>query len=96
MKASGTEGYGESADALVKPYESLSFADVHREILPLIPTTPSRVLDVGAGTGRDAAALAAYRAMLIAMGEVYASLIVGCAYFVAGLVVLLIIQFRRR
>ena len=58
MKARGTEGYGESADALVKPYESLSFADVHRETLPLIPTTPSRVLDVGAGTGRDAAALA--------------------------------------
>lgn len=40
--------------------------------------------------------LAAYRAMVIAMGEVYASLIVGCAYFVAGLVVLLIIQLRRR
>jgi len=40
--------------------------------------------------------LAAYRAMLVAMGEVYASLIVGCAYFVAGLVVLLIFQFRRR
>ena len=40
--------------------------------------------------------LAAYRAMLVAMDEVYASLIVGCAYFVAGLVVLLIIQFRRR
>jgi hypothetical protein len=40
--------------------------------------------------------LAAYRAMVVAMGEVYASLIVGCAYLVAGLVVLLIIQFRRR
>jgi hypothetical protein len=40
--------------------------------------------------------LAAYRAMVIAMGEVFASLIVGCAYFVAGLVILLLIQFRRR
>ena len=39
---------------------------------------------------------AGYRAMVDAMGEVYASLIVGCAYFVAGLIVLLIIQFRRR
>jgi SAM-dependent methyltransferase len=58
-RASGTEGYGETADALVKSYESLAFADVHRDILPLIPTTPSRILDVGAGTGRDAAALAA-------------------------------------
>ncbi len=26
---SGTEGYGETADALVKQYESVSFADVH-------------------------------------------------------------------
>jgi SAM-dependent methyltransferase len=67
MKASGTEGYGESADALVKPYESLSFADVHRETLPLIPTTPSRVLDVGAGTGRDAAALAALGHTVVAV-----------------------------
>lgn len=40
--------------------------------------------------------LAAYRAMAMALGDVYASLIVGCAYFVAGLVVLLIIQFQRR
>ena len=54
----GTEGYGETADALVKQYESLAFADVHRDILHLFPTAPSRVLDIGAGTGRDAAAFA--------------------------------------
>jgi SAM-dependent methyltransferase len=54
----GTEGYGETADALVKQYESLAFADVHRDILHLFPTLPSRVLDIGAGTGRDAAAFA--------------------------------------
>jgi SAM-dependent methyltransferase len=58
MGSSGTEGYGASADALVKQYESLAFADVHRDILHLFPTAPSRVLDVGAGTGRDAAAFA--------------------------------------
>jgi quinol-cytochrome oxidoreductase complex cytochrome b subunit len=40
--------------------------------------------------------LAGYRAMVDAMGEVYASLIVGCVYFVAGLIALLVIQFRRR
>jgi SAM-dependent methyltransferase len=54
----GTEGYGETADALVKQYEGLAFADVHRDVLHLFPTTPSRVLDIGAGTGRDAAAFA--------------------------------------
>jgi hypothetical protein len=40
--------------------------------------------------------LAGYRAMAQAMGEVYASLIVGCIYFVAGLVTILVVQFRRR
>ena len=66
-RASGTEGYGETADALVKQYEGLAFADVHRDILHLIPTTPSHVLDVGAGTGRDAAALAALGHTVVAV-----------------------------
>jgi len=56
---SGTEGYAEEAEALVRQYESLTFADVHRSVLHLLPQPPGRVLDVGAGTGRDAAALAA-------------------------------------
>jgi SAM-dependent methyltransferase len=57
-RASGTEGYGETADERVKQYESLAFADVHESILHLFPTVPSRVIDIGAGTGRDAAAFA--------------------------------------
>lgn len=56
---SGIQGYGETADVLVKQYESRSFADVHRCLLPLLPAAPARALDIGAGTGRDAAALAA-------------------------------------
>ncbi len=55
----GTQGYGETADVLVKQYESRTFADVHRGILPLLPAPPACALDIGAGTGRDAAALAA-------------------------------------
>jgi SAM-dependent methyltransferase len=58
-RANGTEGYGETADVLVKQYESRTFADVHRGLLPLLPAAPARALDIGAGTGRDAAALAA-------------------------------------
>lgn len=58
-RTSGTEGYAEEAPALIKQYESVAFADVHRHVLHLIPTTPGRVLEVGAGTGRDAAGLAA-------------------------------------
>jgi SAM-dependent methyltransferase len=57
MRPGGTEGYGETADILVKQYESLAFAQVHRHILHLFPEAPSRVLDIGAGTGRDAAGL---------------------------------------
>ncbi len=56
---SGTEGYAEEADALVARYEGLRFADLHRQVLHLIPAAPCRVLDIGAGTGRDAAAFAA-------------------------------------
>jgi len=55
----GTAGYGENAEALVKQYEGISFHDVHRQVAHLLPEPPARVLDVGAGTGRDAAALAA-------------------------------------
>ncbi|HEX8663388.1 MAG TPA: class I SAM-dependent methyltransferase [Beijerinckiaceae bacterium] len=54
----GTEGYREEAATLIPRYEGLIFEDVHRETIHLFPAPPARVLDVGAGTGRDAAALA--------------------------------------
>ncbi|WP_439681110.1 class I SAM-dependent methyltransferase [Embleya sp. MST-111070] len=53
-----TAGYAEAADVLVEQYESVSFAEVHRDVLHLFPSQPSVVLDIGAGSGRDAAALA--------------------------------------
>lgn len=55
----GTAGYGETAAALARQYESVAFEDVHRDLLPLLPAPPARAVDIGAGTGRDAAALAA-------------------------------------
>jgi len=63
----GTEGYSEEAEALVRQYESISFADLHRQVLHLIPADPSRILDIGSGTGRDAAALAALGHHVIAV-----------------------------
>jgi len=60
IRVSGTEGYGETADERVEQYESLAFADVHRDMLHLFPTQPSRVIDIGAGTGRDAAGFAEF------------------------------------
>ena len=58
MRHRGNEGYTEEADALTRQYESVRFADVHRPVLHLLPAKPSDVLDIGAGTGRDASALA--------------------------------------
>jgi 2-polyprenyl-3-methyl-5-hydroxy-6-metoxy-1,4-benzoquinol methylase len=58
-RPSGTEGYSDEAEALVQQYESISFGDLHKQILHLIPKPPARVLDIGAGTGRDAAGFAA-------------------------------------
>ena len=55
----GTQGYAEQAARLVIDYENLTFAEVHKATRHLYPATPSRMLDIGAGTGRDAAALAA-------------------------------------
>ncbi|MFF2846906.1 class I SAM-dependent methyltransferase [Streptomyces sp. NPDC058001] len=57
--AEGTAGYAEAADALAVQYEEVTFGEVHRDVLKLVPAEPGRILDVGAGTGRDAAALAA-------------------------------------
>jgi SAM-dependent methyltransferase len=59
MTPSGTQGYADEADALIRQYESVPFEDIHASVLHLIPATPGRVLDIGAGTGRDAAGFAA-------------------------------------
>lgn len=53
-----TAGYAEAAEALVKQYESVSFEAAHRTVLHYLSLPPSRVADLGAGSGRDAAALA--------------------------------------
>ena len=40
--------------------------------------------------------VAAYRALSHSLGDVSALLIIGCAYFVASLIALLIVQFKQR
>ncbi|HEY3678859.1 MAG TPA: class I SAM-dependent methyltransferase [Bradyrhizobium sp.] len=54
-QVSGTEGYAEEAEDLFKRYESIPAADTHEQVAHLIPASPSYILDIGAGTGRDAA-----------------------------------------
>ncbi|CAL78703.1 Conserved hypothetical protein; putative S-adenosyl-L-methionine (SAM)-dependent methyltransferase [Bradyrhizobium sp. ORS 278] len=52
---SGTEGYAAEADSLFVRYESIPSEQAHAAVLHLLPKSPARVLDIGAGTGRDAA-----------------------------------------
>lgn len=52
------DGYARSAPELFERYDALDAREVNAPILHLIPTSPARILDIGAGTGRDAAWLA--------------------------------------
>jgi SAM-dependent methyltransferase len=58
VKANGTQGYAETAEPYLARDAVLVFDEVHEPILHLLPQTPSDVLDIGAGSGRDAAHLA--------------------------------------
>jgi SAM-dependent methyltransferase len=58
VRVSGTEHYAKEAPDLLKRYETISFAETHRSVIHLIPKDPCRVLDIGSGTGRDAAGFA--------------------------------------
>lgn len=49
------DAYDAHARRYADLYESLAFEDVHEAILDLLPKAPARILDVGAGSGRDAA-----------------------------------------
>jgi SAM-dependent methyltransferase len=55
----GTAGYAEEAPELLVRYESFGFEEAHEAVLDLLPAHAGDVLDVGAGTGRDVAHLAA-------------------------------------
>jgi SAM-dependent methyltransferase len=63
----GTQGYADEAEELFRRYEAIPAADAHRAVLHLIPTAPSGVLDIGSGTGRDAAWLAAMGHRVVAV-----------------------------
>jgi SAM-dependent methyltransferase len=58
VTSASTAGYDGESDNLALQYESITFEQVHAPVLHLLPEAPGRALDIGAGTGRDAAALA--------------------------------------
>ena len=69
-QASGTEGYTEDIEALARKFDGISFAGLHGPVLHLIPKAPCQVLDIGSGSGRDAAALAAMGHSVVAIEPV--------------------------
>ena len=63
----GTQGYAEHASELIERYESLSFAYKHESVLHLIPRAPGKAMDIGAGTGADAAWLVKQGHLVVAV-----------------------------
>lgn len=63
----GTAGYAEAAEWLIPRYESVPFEDKYRAVRDLLPTEPGVVLDIGAGTGVDAAWFAAQGHRVVAV-----------------------------
>lgn len=61
-----TSFYNSNAEVLMKQYSSLSFEVVHKEVLPFIDNIQT-VLDIGAGSGRDAAWFASRNAKVLAV-----------------------------
>lgn len=59
MKVNVHNYYSDKFDELVNRYSSLFFEDVHSNLLKHLPPRPARVLDIGAGIGRDALSLSA-------------------------------------
>lgn len=58
MQHPSLAGYAAEAEKLIKDYESRPFEIIFAPFLHVFPSFPSRILDIGAGTGRHAAALA--------------------------------------
>ena len=60
-------GYDAEASTLVPEYERLPFEEIHAPVLDLVPESAGCVLDVGAGSGRDAAWFAAKGHQVVAV-----------------------------
>ncbi len=60
------------ADRLAAQYDSLPFEQVHAPLLSQVPYSPSLVLDIGAGSGRDAAWMAGKGHQVVAVEPVEA------------------------
>jgi SAM-dependent methyltransferase len=51
----GTQGYDQDVELFFERADGVAFAEKYAAVLHLMPTAPSRILDIGAGSGKDAA-----------------------------------------
>ena len=68
----GTEGYAENAEQLIARYDSVIAADKYKVVSHLLPGRAGAALDIGAGTGADAAWLASLGHQVVALEPVAA------------------------
>ncbi|MEM7343363.1 MAG: class I SAM-dependent methyltransferase [Chloroflexota bacterium] len=54
----GTIGYSEATERFIEATRAIDFIKLHQPFIDFMPPKPGRVLDVGAGIGRDASVLA--------------------------------------
>jgi SAM-dependent methyltransferase len=54
----GTRGYAAATLSFIEATLAIDFGELHRNFVPLIPKIAGRVLDIGAGIGRDSSVLA--------------------------------------
>ena len=52
------QGYAAASVEMIPRFEAISSAQLYMPVADLLPASPSRIVDIGAGTGRDAAWLA--------------------------------------
>jgi len=70
VKADILKGYEEAAVELIPRFEEISSVELLAPVRDHFPQIPSRVLDIGAGTGRDAAWFASFSHTVVAVEPV--------------------------
>ncbi|WP_425603958.1 class I SAM-dependent methyltransferase [Luteimonas kalidii] len=70
MERTSISGYVAGAEHLIPAFEAISAPDVFAHVLDFLPKHPSRIVEIGAGTGRDAAWLASQGHSLTAVEPV--------------------------
>jgi len=54
----GTKGYDRFTDLFIESSQALDFHEACKDFLSFLPTSPANILDIGAGAGQNAVALA--------------------------------------